>query len=127
MQTADPNPKSPKTGSGLGSIYSSLTRPDPTRHKCRVGFGHCFWARTRPVYILTTSLTQTTQGPGTWVVTNSSTIIPDYELPYLSTLTQSPRFRAGGTSQSDPVKEESSRLARRPRHAGVPGDCAKLA
>ncbi|KAA1083113.1 hypothetical protein PGT21_025356 [Puccinia graminis f. sp. tritici] len=52
MQTADPNPKSPKTGSGLGSTYSSLTRPDPTRHRCRVGFGHCFWARTRPVYIL---------------------------------------------------------------------------
>ncbi|KAA1064186.1 hypothetical protein PGTUg99_004769 [Puccinia graminis f. sp. tritici] len=48
----DPNPKHPKTGSDLGSRIPFLSRPDPPRDLCPVGFGHGFLAQTRPTYTL---------------------------------------------------------------------------
>ncbi|KAA1111302.1 hypothetical protein PGTUg99_003038 [Puccinia graminis f. sp. tritici] len=51
----DPNPNHPKTGSDSGSRIPFLSRPDPPRDLCRVGFGHGFSARTRPTYTLTPS------------------------------------------------------------------------
>ncbi|KAA1079591.1 hypothetical protein PGT21_016848 [Puccinia graminis f. sp. tritici] len=60
----DPNPNHPKTGSDSGSRIPFLSRPDPPRDLCRVGFGHGFSARTRPTYTLKSSQLCEDRQPG---------------------------------------------------------------